>query len=63
MNNFNIMMNQLCLVDIKFDDEIKKTLLLTSLQDTWDGMVTIVSNSLDNLKLNFGGIIELVLNK
>lgn len=57
------MMNQLCSVDIKFDDEIKKTLLLSSLQDTWDGMVTIVSNSLDNLKLNFGGIIELVLNK
>lgn len=45
LNNFIIVMNQLCSVGIKFDDEVRTLLLLFSLPDTWDGLVTALRNT------------------
>lgn len=45
LKNFNLLTNQLCLVDIKFDDIVRSLLLLSSLQDNWDGLAMTVSNS------------------
>lgn len=63
LNNFNTVTNQLCSICSKFDDEVKALLLLSSLPENWDGLVTTVSNSSDNLKLNFDDVVGLVLNE
>lgn len=51
LNNFNIVTNQLFLVGIKFDGKIRTLLFLSSLADSWDGLVMMMSNSSSNLKL------------
>lgn len=48
----------LCLIDIKFDDNIRALLLLSLLSENWDGLVTTMSNSLGNLKLKFDDILS-----
>lgn len=63
LNNFHIMMNKLCSIGIKFDDEIRARSLLTSLLDYLDGLVKIMSNSSGYLKLNFNDVIRLLLNE
>ncbi|KAK8926037.1 hypothetical protein KSP39_PZI018102 [Platanthera zijinensis] len=62
-NSFNTITNQLSSVDLKFDDEIRALLLLSSLPDSWDSLVTAVSNSSGNAKLVFDDIMRLVLNE
>ena len=39
LNNFNSVTSQLSSVGIKFDDEVRALLLLSSLPDSWDGLV------------------------
>ena len=63
LNSFNTVTNQLSSVDIKFDDEIRALLLLSSLPDSWNGLVTAVSNSSGNAKLVFDDIVGLILNE
>ncbi|KAK8931243.1 hypothetical protein KSP39_PZI016330 [Platanthera zijinensis] len=63
LNSFNTVTNQLSSVDIKFDDEVRALLLLSSLPDSWDSLVTAVSNSSENSKLKFDDTVGLVLNE
>ena len=60
LNSFNTVTNQLASVGIKFDDEIRALLMLSSLPDSWDGLVTAVSNSSGNAKLVFEDIVGLI---
>ena len=60
LNSFNTVTNQLASVGIKFDDEIRALLMLSSLPDSWDGLVTAVSNSSGNAKLVFEDIVSLI---
>ncbi|PKU64413.1 Retrovirus-related Pol polyprotein from transposon TNT 1-94 [Dendrobium catenatum] len=41
LNNLNTVMIQLCLVGIKFDDEVRPLMLLSSLQDSLDGWLLL----------------------
>lgn len=63
LNNFNTMMSQLCSIDIKFVDEIRALLLLSSLLKSWNGLITMVNNSSGSAKLNFDDIIGLMLSE
>ena len=60
LNSFNTVTNQLASVGIKFDDEIRALLMLSSLPDSWDGLVMAVSNSSGNAKLVFEDIVGLI---
>lgn len=51
INQFNETFLQLKLVSISFDDEVKALILLSSLLERWNGMVTAVSSSSDVKKL------------
>ncbi|KAL2228407.1 UNVERIFIED_CONTAM: Retrovirus-related Pol polyprotein from transposon TNT 1-94 [Sesamum indicum] len=43
LNDFNQLTTQLASVDIVFDDEVKALILLSSLPDSWDVVVTSMS--------------------
>ena len=45
LNEFNTITNQLSFVEIEFDDEIRTLIVLASLQNSWEAMRMIVSNS------------------
>ena len=63
LNSFNTITNQLASIGINFDDEIRALLMLSSLPDSWDGLVTAVNNSSGNTKLVFEDIVGLILNE
>ena len=45
MNEFNMIINQLSLVEIEFDDEVCASILLASLLNSWEAMKMKVSNN------------------
>ncbi|KAL2246114.1 UNVERIFIED_CONTAM: Retrovirus-related Pol polyprotein from transposon TNT 1-94 [Sesamum indicum] len=54
---------QLASVDIVFDDEVKALILLSSLPDSWDVVVTSVSTSFGKEKMMFENIRDMMLNE
>ena len=46
VNEFNTVTNQLTLVNIEFEDEIRALLILCSLSNSWNRFVMVVSNLL-----------------
>ncbi|KAL2226309.1 UNVERIFIED_CONTAM: Retrovirus-related Pol polyprotein from transposon TNT 1-94 [Sesamum indicum] len=50
-------------VDIVFDDEVKALILLSSLPDSWDVVVTSVSTSSGKEKMKFDNIRDMMLNE
>ncbi|KAH1188937.1 Retrovirus-related Pol polyprotein from transposon TNT 1-94 [Glycine max] len=63
INEFNIILVQLELVQIKFEDEVKALILLSSLLDSWAATVTIVSSSTRENTLKLSDIRDLILSK
>ncbi|GJS42187.1 hypothetical protein Tco_0567230 [Tanacetum coccineum] len=63
VNVFNLILSRLVSFDIKFDDEVKALLLLSSLPNSWSGTVTTVSGSTRTNKLTFDNIRDLILRK
>ncbi|KAL2248266.1 UNVERIFIED_CONTAM: Retrovirus-related Pol polyprotein from transposon TNT 1-94 [Sesamum indicum] len=63
LNDFNQLTTQLASVDIVFDDEVKALILLSSLPDSWDVVVTSVSTSSGKEKMKFDNIRDMVLNE
>ena len=51
LNEFNTITNQLSSVEIKFDDEVRALILLSSLPNSWEVMRMVVSNSIRKSKL------------
>ncbi|KAL2243895.1 UNVERIFIED_CONTAM: Retrovirus-related Pol polyprotein from transposon TNT 1-94 [Sesamum indicum] len=63
LNDFNQLMTQLAYVDIVFDDEVKALILLSSLPDSWDVVVTSVSTSSRKEKMKFDNTRDMMLNE
>ena len=52
LNEFNTITNQLSMVEIEFDDEVRVLILLASLPNSWEAMRMAVSNSAKKSKLS-----------
>ncbi|KAD3069146.1 hypothetical protein E3N88_37026 [Mikania micrantha] len=63
INNLNSILSRLSSVGMKFDDETKAVLLLSSLPDSWSGTVTAVTNSVGTDGLTLEKIRNLVLGE
>ncbi|CAH9144429.1 unnamed protein product [Cuscuta epithymum] len=63
LNEFNLITTQLSAVGIKFDDEIHALILLSSLPESWNRMVTAVSASAGKEKLKFDEVRNLVVSE
>ena len=50
-------------VDINFEDEIKALILMSSLPESWDNVVTAISSSHGSEKLKFDEIRDVVLRE
>ena len=53
LNEFNTITNQLSLVEIEFDDEVRALILLASLPNSWEVMRMAVSNSAGKSKFKY----------
>lgn len=56
LNEFNLVTSQLSYVGIKFEDEVRALILLSSLPESWNSTVTVVSSSSKNLKLKYNDV-------
>ena len=52
LNEFNTITNQLSMVEIEFDDEVRVLILLASLPNSWEAMRMAVSNFAEKSKLS-----------
>ena len=62
ISEFNTIIAQLVSVQILLDDEVKALILLSSLPDSWAGMVTAVSSSA-RCQLKFDDVRDLILSE
>ena len=58
-----MIVSQLNFVDINFEDEIKKLILMSSLTESWDTVVAAISSSRGSEKLIFDEIRDIVLSE
>ncbi|CAM9000198.1 unnamed protein product [Rhodiola kirilowii] len=63
LSEFNMTIAQLSSVKIEFDDEIKALILLSSLPESWSGMVTAVSASAGKAKLELDEVRNLIVSE
>jgi len=63
INEFNTILAQLESVQIKFEDEVKALILLSSLPDSWAATVTTVSSSIRENTLKLSDIRDLILSE
>ena len=63
INEFNMIVSQLSSVEINFDDEIKALILMSSLHESWDTVVAVISSSRGYDKLKFDKIRDVVLSE
>ncbi|GJX37099.1 hypothetical protein Tco_0250402 [Tanacetum coccineum] len=63
VHEFNLILSRLISIDIKFDDEVQALLLLSSLPESWSGIVTAVRGSTKTTKLKFDNIRDLILGE
>ncbi|KHN15555.1 Retrovirus-related Pol polyprotein from transposon TNT 1-94, partial [Glycine soja] len=63
INEFNTILAQLESVQIKFEDEVKALILLSSLPDSWAATVTAVSSSTRENTLKLSDIRDLILSE
>ena len=56
MNEFNTITNQLSMVGIEFDDEVRALILLASLPNSWEAMRMVVINYARKSKLKYDDI-------
>ncbi|KAL5740369.1 hypothetical protein ACOSQ2_029549 [Xanthoceras sorbifolium] len=63
LNEHNTITTQLSSVEIEFDEEVRALILLSSLPDSWNATVTVVSSSSGNNKLKFDDVRDLVLSE
>ena len=57
-----MIVNQLSSVEINFEYEIKALILMSSLSESWDTVVVVISSSRGSEKLKFNEVRDLVLS-
>ena len=57
INKFNMIVSQLSLVEINFEDEIKALILMSFLPESWDIVVAAISSFRGSEKLKFDEIL------
>ncbi|KAG9453509.1 hypothetical protein H6P81_006413 [Aristolochia fimbriata] len=62
LNDFNKLWAQIEAVDLKFDDDVKALMFMCSLPESWDTMITSISNATKE-KLKFDEVLSAILNK
>ncbi|XXG79168.1 hypothetical protein AAC387_Pa09g0300 [Persea americana] len=63
LNEFNTIISQLSSVNVQFEDGVWALLVLFSLPDNWNGMVTSLSNSSGSTKLKFDDVMSVILDE
>ena len=63
INEFNMIVSQLNLVEINFEDKIKALILMSSLPESWDTVVATISSSRGSDTLKFDEIRDVILSK
>ena len=63
INEFNMIVSQLSSVEINFEDEIKASILMSSLPESWDTVVAAISSFQGSDKLKFDEIRDVVLSE
>ena len=63
INECNMIVNQLSSVDINFEDVIKALILMSSLPESWDTVVALISSSRWFEKLKFDEIWDVILSE
>ena len=63
LNEFNTITNQLSLVEIEFDEEVRALIVLASLPNSWETMIMVVSNFVGKRKLKYNDIRDLILSE
>ncbi|XXG39183.1 hypothetical protein AAC387_Pa01g0207 [Persea americana] len=63
LNQFNTLTGQLESIGINSDDEARALLVLSSLPDSWEGLVIAVSNSLGTEKLKHENVVSTILSE
>ena len=63
LNEFNTITNQLSIVEIEFDDDVRALILLASLLNSWEAMRITVSNFIGKSKLKYDNIRDLILSE
>ena len=64
LNDFNTVTSQLCSIGVNFDDEVTALLMLCLLQESWNGLVMVVSNSVSGSStLKFDDVVTVILRE
>lgn len=63
LNEFDMITNQLSLVDIDFNDENRALILLTLLPSRWEAIGMAVNNSGEKMKLSYDDVHDMILTK
>ena len=63
LNELNIVTTQLSSVGIEFNEEVRALILLSSLPESWNATITVVSSSTGNNKLKFDDVRDLLLSE
>ena len=63
LNELSLITTQLSSVGIEFDDEVRALIILSSLPESWNAIVTAVSGSTGSQKLRYDDVCDLVLNE
>ncbi|KAK8695954.1 hypothetical protein V6N13_001096 [Hibiscus sabdariffa] len=63
LNNFKGLVNQISKMEMKIDDELQASLLLSSLPESWDTLVVTLSNSAPYGKLTTDTVSDSLMNE
>jgi len=63
VNELSIITTQQSSVEIEFDDEVQGLVLISSLPESWNAIITAISNSSGSKKLKFEDVRDLILSE
>lgn len=63
LNKFNLVISYLSSVGIKFKDEVRALIFLSSLLESWNDTITTMSSYSRNSKLKYNDIRDLILSE
>ena len=63
LNEFNEIMDQFNLVEVKFDENIQALLILGQMPSSWDATITSISASFGKNEMNLSEFVEMIMTK